>query len=49
MITKVQAADIATRAGVTTAIVDGSDPDDIYRLLDGEARGTVFLPRREVV
>ena len=49
MITKVQAADIATRAGVTTAIMDGSDPDDIYRLLDGEARGTVFLPRREVV
>ena len=26
-----------------------SDPDDIYRLLDGEARGTIFLPRREVV
>ena len=31
----------------TTAIIDGSDPEDIYRLLDGEEIGTVFLAHRE--
>ncbi len=47
MITKIEAADIATRAGIATAIIDGSDPDNLYRLLDGEPVGTVFLPQRE--
>ena len=47
MITKIEAADIATRQGITTAIIDGSDPEDIYRLLDGEEIGTVFLAHRE--
>ena len=47
MITKIEAADIATREGITTAIIDGSDPEDIYRLLDGEEIGTVFLANRE--
>jgi len=46
MITKIEAADIATNAGIVTAIIDGSDPDDIYRLFDGEPIGTVFLARR---
>ena len=47
MITKIEAADIATRQGITTAIIDGSDPEEIYRLLDGEEVGTVFLANRE--
>ena len=47
MITKIEAADIATRQGITTAIIDGSDPEDIYRLLDGEEIGTVFLAHSE--
>ena len=47
MITKIEAADIATRQGITIAIIDGSDPEDIYRLLDGEEIGTVFLAHRE--
>ena len=47
MITKIEAADIATRQGITTAIINGSDPEDIYRLLDGEEIGTVFLAHRE--
>ena len=47
MITKIEAADIATRAGIATAIIDGSDPDNLYRLLEGQQIGTVFLARRE--
>ena len=47
MITKIEAADIATREGITTAIIDGSDPGNIYRLLDGETIGTVFRAHRE--
>ena len=47
MITKIEAADIATRAGIATAIIDGSDPGNIYRLLDGETIGTVFRAHRE--
>ena len=47
MITKIEAADIATRAGIVTVILDGSNPDDLYRLFDGEQRGTTFLARRE--
>ena len=47
MITKIEAADIATREGIVTAIIDGSDPDNLYRLLDGEAIGTVFCAHRE--
>ena len=47
MITKIEAADIATRVGIATAIIDGSDPDNIYRLLDGETIGTVFRAHRE--
>ena len=30
-----------------SSIIDGSDPEDIYRLLDGEEIGTVFLANRE--
>lgn len=47
MITKIEAADIATRAGIATAIIDGSNPDNLYRLLEGQQIGTVFLARRE--
>ena len=47
MITKIEAADIATREGIVTAIIDGSDPDNLYRLLDGEKIGTVFCAHRE--
>ena len=42
MYTKVVAAELATAAGITTAIVDGSDPEILYRLLGGESVGTVF-------
>lgn len=46
MITKVEAAELATSAGIVTAIIDSSDPDNLYRLFDGESIGTTFLPKR---
>ncbi len=42
MYTKVTAAEQATGAGIVTAIADGSDPEILYRLLDGDEVGTVF-------
>ncbi len=42
MITKLDAAKIATEAGIDVVIMNGSDPTDIYRALDGEEVGTLF-------
>lgn len=42
MVTKLQAARIATRSGVPTVIASGSAPNVLLRLLDGEAVGTRF-------
>jgi len=42
MYTKILAAGIATAAGITTAIIDGSRPENLYHLLAGEEIGTVF-------
>lgn len=42
MYTKVVAAEIATKAGITTAIIDGSNPENIYELLSGGDIGTIF-------
>ncbi len=50
MITKIEAAKLATSCGVTVVIADGREPDVILRLAGGEALGTRFLPassRRE--
>ena len=44
MITKIEAAKLATVSGVTVVIVDGREPDIILRLAAGEAAGTRFLP-----
>ncbi len=44
MTTKLQAAQIATRSGVTTIIASGKKPDVLVRLLAGEAIGTRFAP-----
>lgn len=43
MRTKLQAADIARRAGVEVVIAAGRAPNIIYRLAQGEAVGTKFL------
>ena len=42
MKTKLDAAVIATAAHIDMVIMNGSDPTDLYRVLDGEAVGTVF-------
>jgi len=44
MITKVEAARLATASGVTVVIADGREKDIILRLATGEAVGTRFLP-----
>jgi len=45
MITKIEAARLATASGVTVVIADGREPDIITRLAAGEAIGTRFLPK----
>jgi glutamate 5-kinase len=42
MITKLQAAQIATRSGVTTIIAQGNEPNVIQRIMAGENLGTRF-------
>jgi glutamate 5-kinase len=44
MITKIEAAQVATASGVRVVIADGKEPDIIIRLASGEAIGTHFLP-----
>ncbi|PJF39049.1 MAG: glutamate 5-kinase, partial [Phototrophicales bacterium] len=44
MITKIQAAQLATRSGTRTIIARGTTPNVLIRLLDGESIGTTFEP-----
>ncbi len=44
MVTKIDAAKLATASGVTVVIADGREEDIILRLAAGEAIGTHFLP-----
>ena len=44
MLTKIQAAQLATRSGTRTVIAHGSTPDIVPRILNGETLGTVFEP-----
>ena len=44
MITKIEAARLATASGVTVIIADGREPDVILRLATGESLGTIFTP-----
>ncbi len=44
MITKIEAARLATASGVNVVIADGKEKDVIGRLVDGESIGTRFLP-----
>ncbi len=48
MITKLHAAQIATAAGINTVVMNGSDPEDIYKLIDGRQIGTLFKAKSEV-
>ncbi len=42
MATKINAAKIATTAGVDMIIMNGKNPDDLYALFDGKPMGTYF-------
>ena len=42
--TKIQAAEVATRAGVSVVIAAGGQPENIGRVLAGESAGTLFPP-----
>jgi glutamate 5-kinase len=44
MITKIEAARLATASGVNVVIADGREPEVILRLASGESIGTHFLP-----
>lgn len=42
MVTKLHAAEIAMDAGIDTIVMNGEDPTDIYKALDGKQIGTFF-------
>jgi len=44
MVTKIEAARLATSSGVTVVIADGRQPDVLVRLASGESIGTRFSP-----
>lgn len=44
MVTKIEAAKLATASGATVVIADGREPDIVLRLAGGEKIGTHFLP-----
>ncbi len=46
MITKLQAAEVATSSGVAMYIANGYDPDVVSRLVKGEHSGTYFKPQQ---
>ena len=46
MITKLNAAEISTSAGIDTVIMSGNDPADIYKLFDGHQIGTFFIGKK---
>ena len=48
MATKITAAKIAGDAGIPCAIVSGHDPENLYRLFDGEEIGTFFTERQQI-
>lgn len=45
MITKLQAAQIATEAGIDTIVMNGQEPDNIYKVLEGHQVGTFFVSK----
>jgi len=49
MITKMQAAKIATDAGIDMSIISGDDPDLLYDLFDGKPVGTHFVAKERSI
>lgn len=47
MVTKLHAAQLATAAGIPTVVMNGQEPHDLYRLLEGHRFGTLFTPEKK--
>lgn len=47
MVTKVHAAQIATQAGIPTVVMNGSAPQELYKLIDSRQCGTFFCAQNE--
>ena len=47
MSTKVAAAEIATQSGIECCVINGSNPEILYELMDGHNPGTLFEAVRE--
>ncbi|WP_302626099.1 glutamate 5-kinase [uncultured Eubacterium sp.] len=45
MITKLQAAQIATEAGIDTVVMNGGEPENIYKIIEGHQVGTFFVAK----
>lgn len=45
MSTKISAAKLAVESGIDTVVMNGANPEDIYKLLDGGQVGTLFKSR----
>ncbi|HHU60931.1 MAG TPA: glutamate 5-kinase [Natronincola sp.] len=49
MQTKLEAARIATSAGICMVLASGDEPHILSQIIDGEAIGTIFIPRPEAL
>lgn len=47
MITKLHAAKTAGAAGIPTVIMNGTNPDDIFRVIEGRQTGTIFRAQKK--
>lgn len=44
MVTKLQAASYATKRGIEVSVINGANPENLYKTFEGENIGTIFLP-----
>ncbi|MGN0383541.1 MAG: glutamate 5-kinase [Eubacterium sp.] len=47
MVTKLSAAKLATEAGINTIVLNGNDPENVYKVLDGRQIGTFFVAKKQ--
>ena len=46
MKTKLKAAGLATAQGIDTTIINGRNPEALYRIIEGKSAGTLFAGMR---
>jgi glutamate 5-kinase len=49
MVTKLNAADIATNSGIHMVLADGEDPFIVFKILDGVKVGTMFVGKNKII